>query len=115
MKNLILNKKALEFAKLLISDGTVDRSLDSWEIDEPGEAYEDQYIAAHGYEAYGNWFLAINPEEDFGTKAHFEFPIGNFQEIFRSGVIAAEKRASEFHHSEIAQAAKELLDLIDIK
>lgn len=115
MDKLRLNKKAFEFAKKQIQLNNVDKSNESWDIDEPGPGYKEQYLSDHGIEQYSNWFLAINENENESSKARFEFPIGNFQEIFRNGIVAAEKRAAQYHHSEILKAAQELLMLIDKK
>ena len=70
-------------------------------------------IGTFGYEDYGKWFLATLVGTDTDTKEHYEFPVGNFKEIFRSGIIAAKHRAAQFGHREIEQAASELLEMID--
>lgn len=113
MSRLKVNQRALEYAKKLIQQGKLNIERDSWEQAQPTPASEDQFLENHSYEEYGNWFLAVNEDENEDTKARYEFPIGNFNEIFRSGVIAAEARAGQYHHSDIEAAAKSLLDLID--
>ncbi len=71
------------------------------------------YLTNHSFYDYGQWFLATKVDTDKETKEHFEFPIGNLNKVYRSGVIAAKQRAGQFKHNEIEEAAAELLDLID--
>ena len=106
-----LNDKAMAFARELIKQGKVDRDGD-WSSDQPTTESENEFLADHSYEEYGNWFLGVNPDADPETKERYEFPYGNFQTVCRAGLIAAEQRAGQYHHEEIKKVARELLDLI---
>ncbi len=66
-------------------------------------------------EQYGLWHLAINDDKRPEDKGYYEFPIGDFINILRSGVIVAEHRAGQYGHADIERAVKELLNLIDAK
>lgn len=104
---------AFEFAKMLMEQGKTNCDGRNWTVDQPTPADEDAYLKAHGFTEYGKWFLATKVGTDKNTKQHYEFPIGNFKKIFRSGVVAAKARAGQFKHHEIEKAAAELLELLD--
>lgn len=110
---LKLNPEAFEYARYLISQGNVNCQQENWHANKPTPEQEDLYLQDHSLHDYGNWFLAINTIEDDNTKKHFEFPIGNFKDIYRSGIIAAKERAARYKHFDIEQAAAKLLDIID--
>ncbi len=109
-----LHNKAVAFATVLLQQGRVNRNSD-WNGAKPSPDDENYYLDTHTYEEYGNWFLGIDPALDSGTKERYSFPIGNFKEIYRTGLIAAEQRASQYGHQEIKNAAHQLLSLIDKK
>ncbi len=106
-----LHAKGAEFARGLIQQARFDLVGD-WASNQPTPQDGDAYIAEHGFEKYGNWFLGVNMDADPNTKERYEFPIGNFKEIFRSGVIAAEQRAGQYGHEKIKKAAHELLEMM---
>ena len=106
-----LNDKAVAFARQLIQQGNVDKE-DDWSAHQPTPETENEFLADHSYDEYGNWFLGINPDASPETKELYEFPYGNFQKVCRAGLIAAEQRAGQYHHEEIKNAARELLELI---
>lgn len=108
---VVLNEKAAEYARNMIQQGRFDLEGD-WESNQPTSESEDAYLADHSYDEYGNWFLGFNPDADPNTKERYEFPIGNFKKIFRSGVIAAEQRAGQYGHEEIKKAAHELREMM---
>lgn len=110
--DLALHKQAFEFAKDLIRKGKVNCDA-NWKENEPRPAGEDEYLVQHGFKDYGKWFLATVEETSGDTKEHYEFPIGDFSQVFRSGVIAAKQRAGQFKHTQVEAAAAELLELID--
>ena len=107
-----LNHKAIAFARKLIQKGNVDTS-DTWEVHQPTHETENEFLADHSYEEYGNWFLGINADADPETKERYEFPYGNFITVCHAGLVAAEQRAGQYHHQEIKNAARELIDMID--
>ncbi len=113
--NLRFHRDAFEKAKELINQGKVNCDVHSWTVDQPTPNDEDAYLNDHSYTEYGKWFLATKEGTDTDTKQHYEFPIGNFKELYRSGVIAAKARAGQFKHHEVEKAASELLELIDEK
>ena len=110
---LKLNEAAFAYAERLIQQGRVDREGD-WGTHKPTPESENAFLKeiANNYDEYGKWFLGINTDADPNTKERYEFPYGDFKKIYRSGAIAAEQRAGQYHHEDIRAAAKRLLDII---
>lgn len=106
-----LNEKAVRYAESMINSGNIDSEGD-WGTNEPTPQSEDEFLASHSFDDYSNWFLGMDPDKSPDTKEHYSFPIGNFKQIFRSGLIAAEQRAGQYHHEDIKAAARKLLDMI---
>ena len=67
----------------------------------------------NGWTEYSHWHLGIDKSENGETKGAYSFPFGDFRKVHRSGVISAESRAGQHDHTEIRDALKKLLDLID--
>lgn len=112
-EDLAFHKEAFEYAKGQIKAGNVDCSEHNWSENQPTPETEDMYLTDHSLDQYGKWFLGIHKETPPDVKEHFEFPLGNLNKIYRSGVVATKQRAAQFKHTEIEEAAAELLDLID--
>ncbi len=108
---VVLNQRGLSYATNLIQQGRFDSEGD-WASNQPSPADGDAFLKDHSFDEYGNWFLGMNPDANPDTKERYEFPVGNFKKIFRSGVIAAEQRAGQYHHEDIKAAAKQLLDMM---
>jgi hypothetical protein len=111
--DLAFHKEAFEYAKKQIKQGNVNCDEHNWAENQPTPQSEDIYLADHSVYDYGQWFLGTKADTPKDAKEHFEFPIGNFNKVYRSGIIAAKHRAAQFKHHEIEEAAAELLDLID--
>lgn len=56
-----VNDAAVRNAERLIRDGKVDASTD-WSDGQPSTDEENEYIERHGYDAFGDWHLAIDPD-----------------------------------------------------
>lgn len=110
-KKLTLNVAAVEHARKLIQEGRINRDGD-WATNKPDAQAENAYLNEHSFADYGKWFLATADVHQPDTKEHYEFPYGNFNQVFRSGLIAAKQRAGQFKHTEIEQAASMLLDMV---
>lgn len=111
-----LNKKGLQHGEGLVQQGKfVFDERDAWSEDQPTTKDENEFIEAHGIDAYGNWHLGINDEKPEDTKGHYEFPYGDFKKVHRCGVITAESRAGQYKHADIEKAASRLHELIDEK
>jgi hypothetical protein len=109
-----LNNRAYEYAKRLIDEGKfVYDQRDSWSEHRPSRLREDEFIQSYGFSEYGKWYLAINDECREDTKRHYEFPYGDFERAHRCGIIAAESRAGQYKHSDVENAAAQLLAIIN--
>jgi len=106
-----LNPKSVSFIKSQINAGNVNREAE-WGTSEPTPESEDAFLASSSFDEYSNWFLGIHPDKNPDTKEYYAFPVGDFKQVYRSGLIAAEQRAGQYHHEEIKAAAKELLDMV---
>ena len=88
--------------------------LDSeWGAAQPSADDGTATIERHGWDGYGAWHLAIDPDASEQTKARYAFTYGDFQRVHRSGLIAAKQRAAQNDHDEIERVADELLTLLD--
>jgi hypothetical protein len=59
--------------------------------------------------------VAFGRRRGEGTKGGYEFPYGDFGNVCRSGLLAAEGRADQYKHFDIENAAAELLRAIDVR
>ena len=108
MAKLKVNEKALKKAHSLIKSHHY--VLDSeWREAQPSAEAENDFVAAHGWDAYSEWFLALDSEAQEQTKEHYKFPYGDFQRLHRSGLLAAKQRAAQNDYLVIEEAADELL------
>jgi hypothetical protein len=111
---VILNRRAFDHAKALISEGQfVFDERDAWSEDRPSTEEENEFLRRHGFAEYGKWYLGINDERPEDTKGHYEFPYGDFTKVHRCGVLTAESRAGQYKHLDIENAAAHLHGMID--
>jgi hypothetical protein len=109
-----LNKRAFDHAKELVNQGhVVIDERDAWSEHQPSAQKEDDYINLHGFNEYGKWYLGIDDAEHENTKGRYKFPYGDFQNVHRCGVLAAESRAGQYKYQDIENAAAHLHGMID--
>lgn len=108
MPNYKVNDSAVRNAEKLIAGGKVDNSTE-WSDGQPSTEDENQFVDDNGYEAFGEWHLAIDPEATEGTKGRYGFPFGDFSKVYRDGLASAKQRAAQYGHDEIERAADRLL------
>lgn len=109
-----LNKSAYEQAQQLINAG--HRVLDNrgdWSEHRPSADEENEFIRDHDFSDYAHWYLGVDEEKNKDTKERYEFPYGDFKDVRRSGVLAAESRAGQYGHRDIELAAAHLLGMLD--
>jgi hypothetical protein len=114
MPNYRVNKDGVAKARELIEAGKYDDSTE-WSDAAPSADDENAEVEQHGYEAFGAWHLAIDPDASEETKGRYAFPYGDFSKLNRAGLIAAKQRASQNDHHEIEKAADRLLEQLDEK
>ena len=109
-----LNKTAFQHAHRLIREGKfVFDERDAWSEHRPSTQEEKEFIELYGFQEYGLWHLGIDDEQDESTKRHYKFPYGDFQNVYRCGVVTAESRAGQSKHFDIENAAAHLHGMID--
>src|ERR1700710_883517 len=104
-----LSRRSYEHAQQLVEEGKVvldDR--DDWSEHQPSAAEENAFIEEHGYAEYGRWHLAIDDERPADTKAHYKFPYGDFSDVHRCAILAAESRAGQRKYTDVEMAAAHL-------
>lgn len=111
-----LNESGLAYAMQLIDGGRfVYDEREAWSEHRPWADDENSYIETLGYEWYAKRHLGLNDAKPQDTKAHYEFPFGDFNQVHRCALISAESRAGQYKHYEIERAAQRLLRLIEQK
>jgi hypothetical protein len=109
-----VNKAAVTQARSLIDRGKYDDTTE-WSDAAPSTEEANRFIEQHGWEAFGSWHLAIDPDASTETKARFAFPYGDFSTVNRAALIHAKQRAAQNDHDAIEKAAGGLLDHLDEK
>ena len=109
-----VNKDAVARARKLIDAGTFDDTTE-WSDAAPSTDDENAEIDKHGYDGYGAWHLAVDPDASPETKGRYKFPYGDYSKVNRAGLIHAKQRAAQNDHDEIEKAADQLLQRLDDK
>jgi hypothetical protein len=109
-----LNQRAFEHARMLINEGSyVLDDRDAWSEHQPSAEAENRFIERHGIDEYARWYLGIDDDADAETKAHYKFPYGDFKEVHRCGVLAAESRAGQRKYYDIESATAHLHGMLE--
>jgi hypothetical protein len=109
-----LNRSAYEYAQDLIKKGkAVYDERDDCSEHQPSAAEENAFIDEHGWNEYAKWYLGVDDEHDEETKEHYKFPYGDFEKVHRCGLLAAESRASQYKHEDVAKAVGHLHGMLE--
>ena len=109
-----LNERAFKQAKRLIEEGKfIDDEKDAWSDHHSSTQIEKEFIEKNGLFEYGKWFLGVNDEYSEDGTRHYELPYGDFENVHRCGILAAQSRADQSKHFDIENAAADLLTVID--
>jgi hypothetical protein len=107
-----INEAGRVKARQMIDAGQYDIHT-QWSAAAPSADDGNRQIERHGYDGYGEWHLAIDPEASPDTKDRYGFPFGDFSRVNRAALIHAKQRAAQNGHDDIVQVADELLDHLD--
>ena len=111
-----LNIGAIEYAKDLIKQGyVVADGRGAWSEHHPSAVAENEFIRLHGFGEYAKWHLGIDHRYAENTKQRYKFPYGDFKNIHRCGVLAAQSGAGQHKYHEIENAAAQLKTVIAIR
>jgi hypothetical protein len=109
-----LNQRAYEHAKRLIEQNKfIDDERDAWSDHHPSTQTEEEFIEKSGFFKYGKWFLGVNDEYSEDTKRYYEFPYGDFENVHRCSILAAQSRARQDKYFDVENAAADLVAVID--
>jgi hypothetical protein len=109
-----LHDPGYRHAKGVIEAGHVVRDeRDDWSDHQPTADEENRFVEELGWREYGRWHLAADDEHDPETKAHWKFPYGDFEQVHRCGVLAAEARAGQYGYDDVKSAAAHLHGMIE--
>ncbi len=107
-----LNPIAVEKAKQLLDDGQF-RISTPWREVRPSNEVEERYFHQLGAQEFGEWYLAVDPDAPEGSRARYQYPIGDFNAVHRSGLVAAKDLAAKYQQSDIEEAADDILFIFD--
>jgi hypothetical protein len=108
-----VNIGAFEYAKELIKQGhIVADGRGAWSEHQPSAVAENEFIRLHGFGEYAKWHLGIDDRYAESTKRRYKFPYGDFKNVHRCGVLAAQSRAGQYKYYEIENAAAQLKAMI---
>ena len=111
--HLKLNEDAFTFAVRLVKQGNfIADGKGAWSEHRPSTELENEFIRQHGFGEYAKWHLGIDERYAKNTKRRYKFPYGDFKNVHRCGVLAAQTRANEYGYAEIENAAVQLRKII---
>jgi hypothetical protein len=84
----------------------------AWSGHRPSTDEENEFIRLHGFSENAKWHLGIDDRYPENTKRRYKFPYGDFKILHRCGVLAVQARAREYNHTEIENAAAQLLEML---
>jgi hypothetical protein len=104
-----LNKTGIAYAKNLARRSSVDKTS-AWTFD---AADTERLLGPDGADVkhFGKYHLGASASKD--SKDCFAFPFGKAGKVYRSAVVEAQARATQDGNEELANAAAEILELID--
>jgi hypothetical protein len=109
-----LHQSAYDYAQKMIQNRrcVLDQPSD-WTDHRPAPNAEDKFIAAHGLAEFGRWHLGEDDEAAEGSNRRYKVPCGDFKNIHRCAVLAAESRARRYKYNDIELAATHLHRMLD--
>ncbi len=114
MTNYRVNKAGVAHAEELIDAGKYDDTTE-WSDAAPSTEEQNKVLEKQGYDGFGEWHLAVDPDAGEETKGRFAFPYGDFSKVNRAALIHAKQRAAQNDHDAIEKAADQLLERLDEK
>ncbi len=109
-----VHEDAVAQARKLIDAGKVDVDTE-WSDAAPSADDGNAQIEKHGYDGYGAWHLAVDPDASEETKGRYRFPYGDFSQVNRAALIHGKQRAAQNGHDDVERAFDDLLQRVDAK
>jgi hypothetical protein len=109
-----LSQRSFDYAKKLIANRrcVLDDRVD-WSDHKPSRTAQKKFAEEHGYAEYGQWYLGEDDEQAKSNRSRFKFPYGDFKDVHRCAVLAAESRAGQYKYADIEMAAAHLHGMLD--
>src|SRR6266705_4997845 len=108
-----LNQHAFDCARELIKEGhVVADGRGAWNQHQTSAEEENEFIRLHGFGEYAKWHLGIDDTHAENTKQRYKFPYGDFKNVHRCALLAAQSRAGQYQHYDIERAVIELREMI---
>ncbi|MEA2904378.1 MAG: hypothetical protein QOI12_1765 [Alphaproteobacteria bacterium] len=109
-----LNRPSYEHAQKLIKDRrcVLDQRSD-WTDHRPARHAETTFIEQHGIAEYAKWHLGEDDEISERNKRRYKFPYGDFENVHRCAVLAAESRAGQYKYTDIELACAHLHGMLE--
>src|SRR3954462_7395534 len=108
MASYSVNPAGVEHARELIKKRR-DVLESEWGAVQPKAADENAFLEQHSWEEYAAWHLGLTQGANDETKARYAVVYGAFRRLHRMGLVASLYRAAEWRHTEVMQAAYDLL------
>jgi hypothetical protein len=109
-----LNETGYEHARMLVANSEVVLDeRDEWSKHQPSTEQENRFIADHGIAEFAKWHLGVDDEKSENSKSRYKFPYGDFRNVHRCAVLAAESRAGQYKYVDIELAAAHLHGMLD--
>jgi len=109
-----LNQTAYDQARELIAAGRcVIDDRDAWSEHQPSARQENAFIERRGIAQYARWHLGLDDEQDESRKSRYKFPYGDFENVHRCGLLAAESRAGQRKYRDIELAVAHLHGMLE--
>ncbi|MGP4055290.1 hypothetical protein ACTWP6_10795 [Mycobacterium sp. 4D054] len=110
-----LNDRAYRHAQELIEAGScVIDDRDAWSEHQPSARQENEFIEKCGIAEYSKWYLGIDDLQDENRKGRYKFPYGDFHDVHRCGLLAAESRAGQRNYYDIETAVAHLHGMLEM-
>lgn len=108
-----VNNSGVAYAKRLVASDDVDLAS-PWSFT---SADGNKLLGPDGndWTNFASFHLAIDANVPEETKAHYKYPYGKDNKVYRRGVIAAKARAAQQGDTAISEAADSILQAIDEK
>lgn len=109
-----LNRLSYRHAQQLIGERrcVLDQRSD-WTDHRPARTAENRFIEQHGMAEYAKWHLGEDDEEPEDNKRRYKFPYGDFINVHRCAILAAESRAGQYKYTDIELAASHLHGMLE--
>ena len=110
-----LNDTAYQHARDLIAAGRcVIDDRDAWSEHQPSARQENEFIEQCGIAQYSRWHLGIDDAQQANRKGRYKFPYGDFHDVHRCGLLAAESRAGQRKYYDIELAVAHLHGMLEV-